>query len=118
MDLSIKVEEKLRNGPNNKVEMQRAGQTNSSYTGTSNISSFKTQSGSFSPSLRSSSVYSYTSSSPSNTTPRGNSAMPVVKPVGKMRRLSEKELQRKREKGECFRCDEKWSVGHRCKKKC
>lgn len=23
----------------------------------------------------------------------------------------------KREKGECFRCDEKWSMGHRCKKK-
>lgn len=38
-------------------------------------------------------------------------------PVGVVKRLSEKELQSKREKGECFRCDEKWSLGHRCKKK-
>lgn len=34
-----------------------------------------------------------------------------------MRRLSDKELQQKRAKGLCFRCDEKWSMGHRCKKK-
>lgn len=34
-----------------------------------------------------------------------------------MRRLTNKELQEKRAKGLCFRCDEKWSMGHRCKKR-
>lgn len=33
------------------------------------------------------------------------------------KRLSEAELQAKREKGLCFRCDEKYSVGHRCRNK-
>ena len=33
---------------------------------------------------------------------------------GEIRRLSEKELQQKRELGLCFRCDEKWSINHRC----
>lgn len=34
-----------------------------------------------------------------------------------MRRLNDRELQYKRDKGFCFRCDDKWSVGHRCRKK-
>ena len=34
-----------------------------------------------------------------------------------MRRLSEKELQQKREQGLCFRCDEKWSANHRCQRR-
>lgn len=29
--------------------------------------------------------------------------------------LTEKELQKKRAKGFCYRCDAKWAVGHRCK---
>lgn len=37
--------------------------------------------------------------------------------VGEIRRLTEKELQEKRAKGLCYRCDAKWMVGHRCKKK-
>ncbi|KAH9650018.1 hypothetical protein KPL70_026202 [Citrus sinensis] len=36
---------------------------------------------------------------------------------GEIRRLSDSELQKKREKGLCYRCDEKWAPGHRCKKK-
>lgn len=32
------------------------------------------------------------------------------------RRLCEKELQMKREKRLCFRCDDLWSIGHKCKK--
>ena len=31
------------------------------------------------------------------------------------KRLSEAEWKAKREKGLCFRCDEKYTVGHRCK---
>lgn len=34
---------------------------------------------------------------------------------GEVQRLSDKELQEKRFKGLCFRCDDKWSIGHRCK---
>lgn len=34
---------------------------------------------------------------------------------GEMRRLTDKELQEKRARGLCIRCDEKWSMGHRCK---
>ena len=33
------------------------------------------------------------------------------------RKLSDSEWQEKREKGLCFRCDEKFTMGHRCKKK-
>lgn len=31
--------------------------------------------------------------------------------------MTPKELQHKRERGLCFRCDEKWAIGHRCKQK-
>lgn len=41
----------------------------------------------------------------------------MAKPPGEIRRLSENELQHKREKGLCYRCDDKWSVGHRCRRK-
>lgn len=37
--------------------------------------------------------------------------------AGEIRRLTEKELQEKRAKGLCYRCDAKWAMGHRCKKK-
>ena len=33
------------------------------------------------------------------------------------KRLSEAKWKAKREKGLCFRCDEKYSIGHRCKNK-
>lgn len=36
---------------------------------------------------------------------------------GEVRRLTDSELQKKRDKGLCYRCDEKWAPGHRCKKK-
>lgn len=31
--------------------------------------------------------------------------------------MTDKELQNKREKGLCFRCDDKWSLGHRCRRR-
>lgn len=37
--------------------------------------------------------------------------------TGEVKRLTEKELQEKRAKGLCYRCDAKWAMGHRCKKK-
>lgn len=36
---------------------------------------------------------------------------------GDTRRPTERELQDKRAKGLCFRCDERWGVGHQCKRK-
>ncbi|KAF8398742.1 hypothetical protein HHK36_014600 [Tetracentron sinense] len=41
----------------------------------------------------------------------------TVKPYGEVRRLTDSELQKKRDKGLCYRCDDKWAPGHRCKKK-
>lgn len=116
IDLSIKVEEKLQNGPYYKSESKRESHSNSSFSGTSNFSSFKTQSGTFSPSVTSSSMYSYNRSTPSTTTTKGYDSFAIEKPV-QMRRLSNMELQSKRAKGECFRCDEKWLIGHKCKKR-
>ncbi|KAF4362503.1 hypothetical protein G4B88_023916 [Cannabis sativa] len=39
------------------------------------------------------------------------------KPMGQYRRMTDSELQEKRRKGICYRCDNKWSPGHRCEKK-
>ncbi|XP_056686977.1 uncharacterized protein [Spinacia oleracea] len=33
------------------------------------------------------------------------------------KRLTERELQEKKAKGLCFRCDERWGIGHQCKRK-
>ena len=40
----------------------------------------------------------------------------TYKNSGERRRLSEKQLQQKRQQGLCFRCDEKWSINHRCQR--
>lgn len=39
------------------------------------------------------------------------------KPMGEIKRLIKKEFQEKKAKGLYFRCDDKWSMGHRCKRK-
>ncbi|CAA0832635.1 Unknown protein, partial [Striga hermonthica] len=36
-------------------------------------------------------------------------------PATEVKRLTEKEMARRREKGLCFRCEEKYTPGHRCK---
>lgn len=109
VDLFIKVEVKLRSGLNLYGAGNRAIPI-SSYSGNS---SFKNHSSSYGPSTRTASVLSHSCSSPS----RGIEPLPVARPVGEVKRFSEKELQSKREEGECFRCNEKWSAGHRCRKK-
>nr|KAJ0196575.1 hypothetical protein LSAT_V11C700342890 [Lactuca sativa] len=54
---------------------------------------------------------------PSNSRPRSSSSyLPNNRPT-KIRRLTDRELQSKKAKGLCYRCDEKWNPGHRCKKK-
>lgn len=54
---------------------------------------------------------SYPYFNPNSNLPQSN------KPTGEIRRLSDKEWQSRKEKGLCFRCDEKWVIGHKCKKK-
>ena len=41
----------------------------------------------------------------------------TTKLSGEIRRLTDSEMQAKREKGLCYRCADKWSPGHRCRKK-
>lgn len=53
------------------------------------------------------SVFSSRQAASSTTTKTGN----------EFKRLTEKELQEKRANGICFRCDDKWVLGHRCRKK-
>lgn len=47
----------------------------------------------------------------------GNWGFSSSKSGGEIRRLSDAEMQMKREKGLRYRCDDKWSIGHRCKKR-
>lgn len=45
-------------------------------------------------------------------------AVATEKPSGPtFKRLSEAEFQAKNEKGLCFKCDEKYSIGHKCQNK-
>lgn len=51
---------------------------------------------------------------------RGQTAVPPQtgqRTSSSFKRLTDSELQSKREKGFCFRCDKKYSIGHRCKNK-
>ncbi|KAJ9536215.1 hypothetical protein OSB04_un000601 [Centaurea solstitialis] len=46
-----------------------------------------------------------------------NSSSPVGKTGVEFRRLLEEEVQQRRAMGLCYRCDEKYAPGHKCKKK-
>lgn len=59
---------------------------------------------------------SFSSFSPSGAS-TGSSPAVVTKVSGDVRKLSDKELQDKRAKGLCFRCDSKWNIGHKCQRK-
>lgn len=55
---------------------------------------------------------------PLNITPtRMASPGPFQKNTPSFKRLTDAEVQVKRERGLCYRCDEKFTVGHRCKNK-
>ncbi|CAA0819571.1 Unknown protein, partial [Striga hermonthica] len=41
----------------------------------------------------------------------------TVRTTSNIRRLTDKEMQRRREKGLCYSCNEKFTPGHRCKGK-
>lgn len=116
MDLSLKAEEKLRIGPahrrggsflyGNKIQNQHSQFLSLPHKNNSQFNSTQNQSN-----------HTSFNTNPPNTQILRNPNIPLAKPVGEIRRLSEKELQAKREKGLCFRCDEKWSINHRCKRR-
>lgn len=56
-------------------------------------------------------VVPVSSSRPTTSTTAANRS------IGGFKKLSDSELQARREKGLCFKCDEKFSPGHRCKNK-
>lgn len=111
MELALMVEDKMQLGSNYKrdwrLDSSPSGKINlgSGHSSHSNHNTLSTYS-------------SLTKSNPSyaaSTLTAGSSPLLVAKHVGEIRRLSEKELQFKREKGLCYRCDDKWTVGHRCR---
>ncbi|XP_074377189.1 uncharacterized protein LOC141718709 [Apium graveolens] len=112
MELAIMVEDKLRVSSGKKRDIKGGiGSTRTySYGGTS-VSSPKSMYGAYSSPTKTFSTYF-----PSNTS-TANTQFPVAKPVGEIRRLSEKELQYKWEKGLCFKYDDKWVIGHKCRRK-
>lgn len=114
MELAHMVEDKMRVSKT-KGDF-KGGMSQSMKSGFSFGVSPTTSPRSFSNSL----VSSPKSNSPST---QSNYSQSVVstgsspKPMGNVRRLSDKELQEKRAKGLCFRCDSKWGVGHKCQRK-
>ena len=110
MDLAAKVEEKLRIGPPRK----NTAQTQTFPFLKQNPKSLNT----FPPSSYSTNL---PTSSQNQITPhpqnRTFTPTNLNQKSGEIRRLTEREVQQKREKGLCFRCDDKWSIGHRCRRK-
>lgn len=117
MDLALMVEDKLRVGASKKSE-QRGGHSvfnRGSYT-PSNVT--VPSRGNFSNSTTGSvSPTSYSQASSATSSPGGNRSFISGKSGGEVRRLSDAEMQVKRAKGLCYRCDDKWSIGHKCKRK-
>lgn len=112
MELAHMVEDKIRCG-------KSRGEVKSGFSPVTKVSSGMGQSVSYPRSLYSSpssSPKSYSSYALSGVS-TGSNPSPGTKPRGELRRLSEKELQDKRAKGLCFRCDGKWSIGHKCQRK-
>lgn len=112
MEQAVRVEEKL------KISSYRRTGLSSIKTGTfsmsgSGVSAVPPYSGfnSTSPTMSKawSSRSSVTQASVSSPKP---AAMATT--VGEIKRLTERELQEKRAKGLCYRCDAKWVTGHRC----
>ncbi|KAL8155196.1 hypothetical protein AgCh_000540 [Apium graveolens] len=117
MDLALIVEDKLRVGYGKKLD----NRSSTSYTnkGAASYSPF-------SPSVKSSlTTYPNGSISPRTTISSGHSVLstgnsngyPAARQVGEVRRLTDNKLQAKREKGLCYRCDDKWSLRNQCKRK-
>lgn len=119
MEMALKVEEK-----NKAVNCQKFG------LGSVKVGSYTYSAKGFTPSITTNTNSSQNSplASKSWVSGAGESQASVSVPKyygtnmekkwsSEVRRLSDKEFQEKRSKGLCFRCDDKWSIGHRCKKR-
>ncbi|KAL8123138.1 hypothetical protein AgCh_011216 [Apium graveolens] len=119
MELAGRVEEKHR------VTGMRKQVLSTIKTGTFSSYSIGGLGGSYSPSVLPTSPSTVTKSWVSTSESQGSVYSPksaasgggTPKPGGEFKRLTEKELQDKKAKGLCFRCDDKWMIGHRCRKK-
>lgn len=114
MELAHMVEEKFKHSKQ-RGEMKTGLTTFTKpfpYGGSSALTSPRSSATSYTTSPKSFSPRTYSGYAPSSI-----STASSPKPGGEIRRLSDKELQEKRSKGLCFRCDGKWSVGHKCHRK-
>lgn len=117
MDLALMVEDKLRVGASKRIE-QRSGQSVVSRSYNTPSSAVVSNRGSFSNySTGSTSPSLYSQASATSPSIGGGRGFLSSKANGEIRRLSDAEMQLKREKGLCYRCDDKWSIGHRCKRR-
>ncbi|XP_057251720.1 uncharacterized protein LOC104883522 isoform X2 [Beta vulgaris subsp. vulgaris] len=124
MELAIQIEEKLNHRPKKRWE-SKPGPLHSFNPATNSAKPtysyhppalpYHTQGTSPAQSQYSSTSINSPNSLTSQNKPKTH--LPIAKPFGEIRRLSEKELQFKRANGLCFRCDDKWVAGHRCKNK-
>lgn len=130
MDMAVKAEDKLKWAGPRKINLTQNRPQNSLATHSAYLqptpTSYRTHTQSYNkpnnqtyqPSQNGSNNFSNRSTATSHNFPARN--FPITNPMrgsGEVRRLSEKEMQQKREKGLCFRCDEKWNVGHRCRRR-
>lgn len=60
---------------------------------------------------------SYANTSPAPVSPPTQNTIVQTRSTNPYRRMTESEIQNRRERGLCYRCDEKYSFGHRCKQK-
>ncbi|XP_063944151.1 uncharacterized protein LOC135150826 isoform X1 [Daucus carota subsp. sativus] len=116
MELAVRIEEKQR--------VASFRKPNLSLVKTGTFSSYTKGSSTVAPLSLSSPSTPGTSRSwgPASPESQGSVQSPQhsvlsTKRSGDVRRLTDKELQEKRAKGLCYRCDDKWVMGHKCKRK-
>lgn len=112
MEQAVRVEEKIKVMGYRKTELSHIKTGTVSMYG-SGVSSVPPYSG-FTPTSPPVSRAWSTRSSVSQASVSSPKPATIATTVGEVKRLTEKELQEKRAKGLCYRCDAKWMVGHRC----
>ena len=117
MELALRVEER-----NSLLAPKRSGlswskSSTASYTSKGSIPPSASLTGSIPPSVSVKNWALGAGDSQSSMSMPKLSGSNLSKVGGEVRQLSEKELQDKRAKGLCFKCDDKWVAGHCCKRR-
>ena len=112
MDLALKIEEK-----NKVIGLRKVHEPGSYRSGYSLYNRTPSSSSSGQTNVTNGKSWALGSSESQASVNTPKSSLTSVKPFGEMRRLTEKELQEKRARGLCYRCDEKWHAGHRCRRR-